>query len=179
MIRINITDEQILYAKELIDNFNFGNRGKADGTKDKQLIGMLCQTVVCDYLGLERPKGSIGFDGGYDFILNGKKVDIKGMGRQRRIQPDFVHNLIAFQKKYEVDYYLFTSLNIVDKELEICGIISKEEFYKQANYIPEGTYRYCGRKRIQAPTDCYELPQYKLDLLGAVYSERDINRRIV
>lgn len=178
MIRIQITDEQILYAKELIDNFNFGNRGKGDGTKDKQLIGMLCQTVVCDYLNLPRPEGGGGFDGGFDFILNGKKVDIKGMGRKRRIQHDYVHNLIAYQKDYDVDYYLFTSLNIIDKELEICGVISKQEFYKNANFFKKGSSRYCGRKRIITTRDNYELPQFKLTLLGAVYSERDIHKHI-
>lgn len=178
MIRLPITTEQILYAKELIDNFNFGNRGVYDGTKDKQLVGMLGQTVVCDYLGLPRPTGDGGFDGGYDFEMNGKKVDIKCMSRQRRIQEEFVHNLVAYQKEYNVDYYLFTSLNIIDQELEICGLISKEDFFNNANYIPKGTFRYCGRKRIQAPTNMYELPQYKLMMLGSTYSEREIIRRI-
>ena len=179
MIRVHITQEQIEYAQYLIENCNYGNRGKLDGDMSKQLIGMLGQTVVADYLDLPRPDISVGFDGGYDFIINGKKVDLKCMGRKRNIQADYVHNLIALQKDYDVDYYLFASVNYVDQLVEICGIISKQDFYKYANYLQEGAYRYCGRKRFQLKSDTYELPQAKLALIGGVYSQRDIHKKAI
>ena len=50
MIRVHITEEQIRYTQDLIESCNFGNRGKFDGDMSKQLIGMLGQTVVADYL---------------------------------------------------------------------------------------------------------------------------------
>lgn len=178
MIRVHITEEQIRYTQDLIESCNFGNRGKFDGDMSKQLIGMLGQTVVADYLGEPRPQVSHGFDGGYDFVINGKKVDLKCMGRKRNIQADYVHNLIAYQKDYDVDYYLFASVNYVEQVVEICGVISKKDFYTYANYLREGAYRYCGRKRFQLQAPTYELAQGKLALLGGVYSERDIRRKI-
>ena len=100
------------------------------------------------------------------------------MGRKRNIQADYVHNLIAYQKDYDVDYYLFASVNYVEQVVEICGVISKKDFYTYANYLREGAYRYCGRKRFQLQAPTYELAQGKLALLGGVYSERDIRRKI-
>ena len=50
MIRLKITDEQIEYATYLVNNCNYGRRGKFDGDKSKQLVGMLAQTVLADYL---------------------------------------------------------------------------------------------------------------------------------
>ena len=138
MIRIHITQEQIQYAQHLIENCCFGSRGKADGDMSKQLVGMLGQTVIADYLGLPRPEISHGFDGGYDYIINGKKIDLKCMARKRNIQADYVHNLIAYQKNYDVDYYMFASVNYVDQIVEICGVINKEDFYRYANFFNEG-----------------------------------------
>ena len=76
MIRIQITKEQIEYATQLVNQCNFGNRGRFDGDKSKQLVGMLAQTVLADYIRQPRPLPSVGFDGGYDYIINGKKVDV-------------------------------------------------------------------------------------------------------
>ena len=75
MIRLKITNEQIEYATYLVNNCNYGRRGKFDGDKSKQLVGMLAQTVLADYLKQPRPDTSVGFDGGYDYIINNKKVE--------------------------------------------------------------------------------------------------------
>ena len=109
MIRLKITNEQIEYATYLVNNCNYGRRGKFDGDKSKQLVGMLTQTVLADYLKQPRPDTSEGFDGGYDYIINNKKVDVKCMSRKGYMIGNYVHNLIAYQKNYDVDYYIFTS----------------------------------------------------------------------
>lgn len=178
MIKLKITEEQVNYAKYLISNCNYGNRGKFDGDKARQLVGMLAQTVLADYLRQPRPDISVGFDGGYDYIINDKKVDVKCMSRKGYIQGDFVHNLIAYQKNYDVDYYIFTNLNTVTNELEICGVISKEQFYEMAKLYREGTVRYKGNTsfKLEAPT--YELKQYRLFLVGNVNDDVDIYTKI-
>lgn len=178
MIRLKITDEQIEYATYLVNNCNYGRRGKFDGDKSKQLVGMLAQTVLADYLKQPRPDTSEGFDGGYDYIINGKKVDVKCMSRKGYVIGNYVHNLIAYQKNYDVDYYIFTSLNTTTNELEVCGVINKEQFFSKADLYEKGTVRHKGKTvfTLEAPT--YELKQYKLYLLGNVDDVVDIYTKI-
>lgn len=178
MINLQITQEQIEYATHLVDTANFGNRGKFDGDKSKQLVGMLAQTVVADYIRQPRPIASTGFDGGYDYIINGKKVDVKCMARKSDMYGDFVHNLIGYQKKYDVDYYLFTNLNTKTNTLQICGVISKQDFFNNARFYPIGTSRYSGRKQMITKAPLYELVQYRLHMIGNVMDDCDIYRRV-
>lgn len=178
MIKIKIKQEQMDYAKYLVNNCNYGTRGRFDGDKSKQFVGMLAQTVLADYLRQPRPTISKGFDGGYDYVINGKKVDVKCMARKGSVIGDYVHNLIAYQKDYKVDYYIFTSLDTSKDILEVCGVIKKDDFFTQADFYDKGTVRYKGRKsfRLQAPL--FELRQYKLHLLGNVYDDVDIYQKI-
>lgn len=178
MIRLKISNEQIEYARHLVNNCNYGNRGKFDGDKSKQLVGMLAQTVLADYLRQPRPDTSVGFDGGYDYIINGKKVDVKCMSRKGYVIGNYVHNLVAYQKKYDVDYYIFTSLCTATNELEVCGVISKEDFYKMSKFYPEGTTRYKGHTAFQLQAPIYEIQQYRLHLVGNVEDDVDIYCKI-
>lgn len=178
MIRLKITDEQIEYATYLVNNCNYGRRGKFDGDKSKQLVGMLAQTVLADYLKQPRPDTSEGFDGGYDYIINGKKVDVKCMSRKGYMIGNYVHNLIAYQKNYDVDYYIFTSLNTTTNELEVCGVINKEQFFSKADLYEKGTVRHKGKTAFTLEAPTYELKQYKLFLLGNVDDVVDIHTKI-
>ena len=178
MIRLKITDEQIEYATYLVNNCNYGRRGKFDGDKSKQLVGMLAQTVLADYLKQPRPDTSEGFDGGYDYIINGKKVDVKCMSRKGYVIGNYVHNLIAYQKNYDVDYYIFTSLNTTTNELEVCGVINKEQFFSKADLYEKGTVRHKGKTAFTLEAPTYELKQYKLYLLGNVDDVVDIHTKI-
>lgn len=178
MIRLKITDEQIEYATYLVNNCNYGRRGKFDGDKSKQLVGMLAQTVLADYLKQSRPDTSEGFDGGYDYIINNKKVDVKCMARKGYMIGNYVHNLIAYQKNYDVDYYIFTSLNTTTNELEVCGVINKERFFSMANLFEKGTVRYKGKTAFTLEAPTYELKQYKLFLVGNVDDVVDIHTKI-
>lgn len=142
MYDIKISDEQKEYAKKLIDTYNFGQRGYADGDKTQQYVGVLGQTVLADYLRVNRPTGKSGFNGGIDFLINGLRVDIKTMGRTVAVKDHYVHNFIGMQKKFEVDYYIFCSYNKCNDILTICGYISKGEFNKLAKFYRKGARRY-------------------------------------
>lgn len=144
MFDICVTDEQYNYAKKLIDNYNFGMRGIGDGNKKEQLTGIIGQTVLSDVLKFERPDGNKGFDGGTDFIINGKTVDLKTMTRTTTVTNDYVNNLVGYQIEYPVEYYIFASLNIKKNPwiLTICGYISKKLFLKKADFFEKGSTRY-------------------------------------
>jgi hypothetical protein len=134
---------------------NLGNRLEANGNKEQQFVGLIGEIMVVNLFGLEY-KFSQGFDGGFDFIYKGKRIDVKTMGRTVEPKPYFVNNFIAFQKDFNCDYYIFTSLNKKTNELTICGYLSKEDLLK-------------GTKRTRTngtsfilKTDTYEIENFNL-----------------
>lgn len=80
MITLPIKRELYDYSKKLVEENNFGQRGKDDGSPKEQFIGILSENMVRQYLELPliEPKG---FDGGYDIMYKEKKADIKSMNR--------------------------------------------------------------------------------------------------
>ena len=131
MFDVKVTEEQLRYAADMVERFNFGQRGRGDGNKREQLTDILGQTVFADLINAERPNGATGFDGGKDFEINHKRVDIKTMTRSVPMRPDFVHNFVGYQKGYPVDYYVFASFNKTKEILTVCGYIGKEEFFRR------------------------------------------------
>ncbi|MBR1384255.1 MAG: hypothetical protein IJ555_10690 [Ruminococcus sp.] len=168
MFDIIVTEEQISYAKELVAGNNFGNRGIGDGSPEEQLTGMIGQTVFADLISAPRPVARKKHAGWYDFTVNGKKVHIKTMTRSVPLMQDYVHNFIAFQKDYEVDFYVFASFNKKSNILTIGGCISKEGFDRLAVFYPAGTQRFRddGSSFVNI-TPNYEIKQ---SLLRQVYS---------
>lgn len=175
MFDILVTGEQVEFANSLVQDNNFGMRGKGDGNKKEQFVGMLGQTVVGDSLHYPRPTGGEGFDGGYDFNINGKRVDVKTMGRTTPVRNYYVHNFVGYQEGYDVDYYIFTSFNKETEVLTICGYIDKDNFFKKAKYYEEGTMRYRSDGtgfRTKAPL--YEINQsdlYEINEIEEIYEK--------
>lgn len=160
MLVLPIHREQALYAKNLVDKTNFGKRGRFDGSKRNQWIGVLGEVVLGDYLGFTRPTNT-GFDDGVDFNIDGKLCDLKTMERKVPSKPHYVNNLVASQTKYKTTHYIFASLNSKKWELEILGTIKKENLEKY--FIPKGTVR----TRDDGTTftvkeDMYEIPNKDL-----------------
>lgn len=142
MFDIKVTNEQYNFAKDLVSNYNFGQRGYGDGNRREQLTGLIGQTVFADLLKTPRPDGSTGFDNGTDFIINNKKVDIKTMSRKVSMKDHYVHNFIGYQRNYDVDYYIFASLNTAANILTVCGCIQKDRFRELASFYNKGDLRY-------------------------------------
>ena len=134
--------EQRKMAHNFVLHYNFGNRGKGDGNQRMQETGILGQICLGDLLGMPRPSGEYGFDGGYDFVINGINTDIKTMGRTVDVKDHYVHNFIGYQLKYDCEYYIFASYNLRLNKLQICGIVSKKEFLQKAHYYHKGDKRY-------------------------------------
>ena len=164
MFDVNVTNEQKNYAQDMVDKQNFGKRGYGDGNKKEQLTGIIGQTVLADLLGLPRPDGKNGFDNGFDFVINGKKADIKTMSRTVPVKDHYVHNFIGYQKNYTVDYYIFASYNTRTEVLSICGFVSKEDFAKRASFYNKGDLRYRDDgTSFPAKAPLYEIKQSDLE----------------
>ena len=166
IITLTVTEEQKQYAKHLIETTNFGKRGEFDGNKEQQFIGMLAQTAVADYLGLPRPVPSDKPDGGVDFIVENLSVDVKCMKRHVEMKPHFSHNFYGGQLHFNTDILLFTSFNVTNDILTICGWITKRRFRKIANYYPQGSKKYRDDGSyivIRGNAGNYEITQNKLN----------------
>ncbi|MFA5130452.1 MAG: hypothetical protein WC477_06105 [Patescibacteria group bacterium] len=172
MLKYRVTQEQTEFARNAVERFDFGKRGKGDGTKEQQFVGILGQTVIADLLKMNRPDGTSGFDNDIDFIINGMSVDVKTMGRQVEVQDHYMHNLVAYQANYDVDYYIFLSFNKVTGIMSICGYIPHEVYIILAKFHDIGTERTMADGRtFQLRAPCYELRQ---DLLNQVDQVSDL-----
>lgn len=162
MFYIYPTAEQKLLAKNLISKYNFGNRGYADGDKRMQEVGILGQICLAQLLNLPLPNGK-GFDGGFDFIINKKKVDVKTMGRTVDIKNHYVHNFVAYQLSFDCEYYIFLSYNYVNNKLTICGVASKKHFLEKAILYKLGEVRTRDNgTTFKTRSPMYEIFQYDL-----------------
>jgi len=163
MINLKLDNYIIEYSKTLIKNNNFGKRGYDDGNKKEQLIGIIAENTVKNYLGLEllNPKG---YDEGFDLIYNGMLTDIKSMSRNVYPKYYYVNNLFDVQLKHKAEAFIFTSLNIKEKVLSICGWITKKEFKKKAIFYSKGTQRIRGKENFKLRSDNWEIENKDLNV---------------
>ncbi len=141
MFKIQVKEDLLCYCRELVEKYNFGQRGVADGNKEEQYTGILGQCVVAQFFGQELISGEGGFDGGVDLVYSGLRIDVKTMGRTTDVRDYYVNNFIGLQKQFEVDVYIFCSLNKRTNVLTICGWIDKDSLFKIAKFYKKGTKR--------------------------------------
>ncbi|MBI4647922.1 MAG: hypothetical protein HY738_15360 [Bacteroidia bacterium] len=146
------------HCKNQISKFNFGQRGYADETKEQQLTGIIGECTLLDLFNLPWVDGSIGFDGGADFVINLKVIDVKTMGRTTHVRPYYINNFVGLQRKYNTDAYIFCSLNKLTNVLSICGWLTKKELIEKAVFFPKGTERTrSDSTTFRTFTDLYEI----------------------
>ena len=139
---LDIPDEVVDASIACCKAGNMGNRGDgSDGTKEQQMIGIIGQNMLNLALGqpLMQPGG--GFDGGIDAHIHSLSFDIKTMGRKVTPRLDFVNNLMKSQTKFNVDGYIFASVNTNDNRITICGWIPKPLFLERAELFEKGAVR--------------------------------------
>ena len=136
-----ISNDLKIQCWEFLKNNNLGNRHTANGNKEQQLVGLIGEIITKKYFGVKH-KWVNGFDGGFDFIYNNKKIDVKTMGRNVTPKKFYVNNFIALQKDFDCDYYIFTSLNKIKNELCICGYVSKKELLEKSILYKKGAIRH-------------------------------------
>ena len=169
MFKIKVKQEILNHCRKQIKKYNFGQRGFADGTIEQQLIGIIGQSVVADIFNQSWINGESGFDDGIDIFYNGLRIDIKTMSRTTDVRDYYVNNFIGLQANYEVDVYIFTSLNKNTYELTIIGWITKEELFKKASFFPKGTIRTrSDGTTFKTFADLYEIENNKLNIVNSV-----------
>lgn len=146
-------------SSETCNAGNMGNRGDgSDGTKEQQLVGIIGQNMLHLALGKSLMQPNTGFDGGIDAKIFGTSFDIKTMGRTTPPRLDFVNNLVRSQTRYNVDGYIFASLNKTNYILSICGWLPKTSFIERAELHMRGTTRTrADGTTFEMKTDTYEI----------------------
>ena len=169
MIDVIPNQEQKDYAAKQVETYNFGQRGVFDGNKEQQFVGVLGQTIVADLLQVPRPDGTDGNDGGVDFVINHKNVDVKTMTRTVPVKAHYVHNFVAYQKKYPTDAYIFASYNKKSNIFSICGCVSKEQLQARAAFFEKGQLRYRDDgTAFPTKAPLYEIKQSDLNRINSV-----------
>lgn len=170
MLDIPVTIEQLKYVCSLTSTTNFGQRGDADGNKQQQFVGILGQTIICDMLHYARPTNT-GFDGGIDIVLNGITVDVKTMCRKVPMKNNYVHNFMGSQIKFNTDVLVFTSYNIMDNVLTVCGWLPKDLFIEKSSFFPYNSKRYRSDGtyfRVRGKSGMYEIANYNLIPINSI-----------
>ena len=146
MIRkIHVPESLIYIVTNYLENHNLGNRGIEDGNRRKQEVGLIGELVVYHYLFGTYPDLKMkpdGYDGGYDFVYKGKRIDVKTMERRTYVQSNFVNNFYLLQKEFQAESIVFCSYHSLDKVIEICGWINKNELDTRGIYYAAGSQRY-------------------------------------
>ena len=99
MFKIQVRKELIDHCSLQVEQYNFGQRGYADGTKDQQLTGVIGQSQIAELFGEPWVTGEGGFDDGQDLLYKGLVIDVKTMGRTTDVRPYYVNNFVGLQKR--------------------------------------------------------------------------------
>lgn len=160
MFDTKINNDQKLYAWKLVNKTNFGRRGYGDGDINAQYTGILGEVVMADIIGVERPTGKNGSDNGIDFVVFGKNVDLKTMGRHCPVKPFFTNNLRPYQVSAPnclTDAYLFSSINKDTSIMTFVGYFRKDHITERY-LIPAGAIRQRGKSEpLVNEYDNYEI----------------------
>ena len=141
MISVIVPEEQRARIWKYLGRHNLGNRGRFDGSRKDQYIGLLGEFAVRQYLGIdvEEYRSKEGFDDGVDIVVsNGMTIDVKTIARGTNPQPHFDVNILDTQKSYNVHIYVFCSHNTKSNETTICGWRSKKMFFADSTFYEKG-----------------------------------------
>ena len=109
-----------------------------------------------------------------DIVINGKKIDIKTMGRTVYMKANYVHNFVGYQKNFPNDIYIFNSIVKNERIIQICGWLTKEEFFKKCSFFDKGMPRF----RSDGSSFKTKAPLYEIENkeLNAVSTEEDVRK---
>jgi hypothetical protein len=154
---IQIPDEVKQRCWSFLQHYNIGTRYKANGSKEQQYVGLVGEVMIKELLQIDSSLKD-GYDGGFDLMYKGFKIDVKTMGRTCDPKPHYVNNFIAMQEGFDCDLYIFNSINKKSNKLTICGYISKEELLTHSVLYKEGEKRYrTDGSYFKLKADTYEI----------------------
>lgn len=90
-----------------------------------------------------------------DFVLKGRRVDVKVKERSVFCNPNFEVSVEARQIDYNTDWYMFYSYNSREQVMEFLGGMRKDEYVKKATLYRKGDIDPSNNWKVSV--DCYNL----------------------
>tara|TARA_Y100000310_G_C20124929_1_gene553192 strand:- start:25 stop:549 length:525 start_codon:yes stop_codon:yes gene_type:complete len=163
MTLLEINKEQKLRIWNYLKTNSIAKRGRFDGNKENQLLGLIAEFEIHNLLLGHYPEFKSGFDNGVDIIYKGKSIDVKCMGRNVYVKMDYVNNFLECQLKYNCDVLIFASINKEENCLQICGWIYKKDIPKKSILYEKGERRYrTDGTYFTLQENTYEITNYNL-----------------
>ena len=122
-------DSALEIYRRSFEKSNLLNSKTVYDRKGSRIAGILGEIVFQKYMGSFGNKSL--YDLSYDFLVCGKKVDVKCKYRTVVPRPTFEASLFAYQVErhfYGVDYYVFLSTLPDFKTFWFCGMVSRSDW---------------------------------------------------
>jgi hypothetical protein len=131
MLEIKIQKEWIENSKKKAEEMGRLKHSILKGQGN--ITGFLGEYMVSDFL-----KARIENTYDYDLVKNGIKIDVKSKKCTSIPRPEYDCSVPAYNTRQKCDYYVFTRIMDDFQTGWICGIISKENFFKNARLYKKG-----------------------------------------
>ena len=169
MFTIKVEQHLVDYCNNQVSKFNFEKRSVANGTPEQQLTGIIRQSAVMKLFDLGKVDGTQGFDNGVDIVFNGKKIDVKTMGRTTDVKPYYTNNFLKLQDYFDTEIYIFCSYNKLKKEVTLCGWIGKPDFVSKRRFYKKGSTRTrSDGSSFKTFSDLYEIDNKNLNHVNSI-----------
>lgn len=131
MIQVEIKKEWVKEAKKKAEEMGRLRHSILKGNGN--ITGFVGEFMVANFL---NAKIENTYD--YDLVKNDLKIDVKSKKCTTVPRLDYDCSVPAYNTKQKCDYYVFTRIMDNFETGWICGIISKEKFFKNARLYKKG-----------------------------------------
>lgn len=141
MIERKISKDILQSARDRVDKFSFGKKGKSffGSERHRTLIGYIGELMVMEYLKVEHVDDEFDFD----IIYKAKKLEIKSISCKFRPHLDYLCTVNSYDldgvHQQESDYYVFTRIINQMTKGWILRYIGCKEFFKRGEFIKKGS----------------------------------------
>lgn len=135
MKSIKINDDIIAKAKEW-STFS-GNSFSIRKDGGNRLVGDIAEVVF--QLMYPSAKRISHIDRNADFLIKGKRIDVKCKDRTVDCKPNYEVSIETRQLNFDVDWYAFFSFNNKTSVLQFLGWSSKEDYLIKSKQLKKGT----------------------------------------
>lgn len=137
MFDYQMPEEFIQMAKENVERTPYiRSHYSATNKKENRIWAIAAELLVKRLLGLPE---EISMHPQIDFEYHGKTYDVKTVNRRSSVRSNFGNNLFKQQEYYQVDRYIFCSINMNTGVMTLCGWLPKDKAWRDSKEIAKGS----------------------------------------
>jgi hypothetical protein len=150
IVEVNIPDYVIEQAKSKANALGELNNSIREGKGN--LVGFIGELIVSLYFG-----GKIANTYDYDVIIKDRKIDVKTKETTVPPKPHYFCTVADYNTKQKCDAYYFVRVTKDLKKAYLLGGLSKEGFYKKAQFFKKNTIDPTSNMGWTFTADCYNV----------------------